>query len=165
MKAVGKSANDEHQQDLEGQTNMVVATLMATIAFAAAFQLPGGYTSTGAATLATKTSFRIFIVCNNLTMLLSCFSLLSYFLFITFIAQLGVSTRIKTNSSLYKIPSVCTLFAVPTMMGAFVAGTYAVLSELPKLAVPVCILGCSFFLFSFILLQGVVPKRHRLFTG
>lgn len=39
---------------------MVVATLPVTIAFAAAFTLPGGYTSEGTATLARRTAFRIY---------------------------------------------------------------------------------------------------------
>ncbi|KAI3898952.1 hypothetical protein MKW92_049978, partial [Papaver armeniacum] len=126
--------NKEHQQDIEGQANMVVATLLATSAFAAAFTVPGGYTSQGMATLARRTAFAIIIVCNNLTMLLSCSSLLSYFLFLSLRAEFGAS-RFNTDNSLHTIPSLCTLLAIPTMTGAFVAGTYAVLSELPVLAI------------------------------
>ncbi|KAI3900197.1 hypothetical protein MKW92_026754 [Papaver armeniacum] len=129
------------------QNHVLVATLIATVAFAAGFTLPGGYKNEGSnegmATLAKKTSFIAFMVFNSLAMLLSTFAV-----FLNFWSNF-ISTSLSRGYDLISVvrPTLgFTFFAILAMVAAFISGTYTVLSHLPALAIPLCLLGCSFFL-------------------
>ncbi|KAI3962238.1 hypothetical protein MKX01_030788 [Papaver californicum] len=131
------------------QNHMVVVTLIATVAFAAGFTLPGGYRNDGPeegmATLAKKSAFIAFMVSNSLAMLLSL-----YALFIHFWTRFQTAMSNKYELISVAVPTLaCTFFAILAMAVAFVTGTYTVISCFPGLAIPLCIFSCSFFIFAF----------------
>ncbi|MCL7044164.1 hypothetical protein MKW94_030537, partial [Papaver nudicaule] len=131
------------------QNHMVVVTLIATVAFAAGFTLPGGYRSDGPeegmATLAKKSAFIAFMVSNSLAMLLSL-----YALFIHFWTRFQTAMQNKYELISVAVPTLaCTFFAILAMAVSFVTGTYTVISCFPGLAIPLCIVSCSFFVFAF----------------
>ncbi|KAF9619087.1 hypothetical protein IFM89_005101 [Coptis chinensis] len=132
------------------ESHLVVATLIATVTFAAAFALPGGYKNDGPdegmATLLRKTSFEVFAISNTIAMVFS-----SLAVCIHFVMKL-IDHDEKTHSLLIKA-FLCTFVAISAMMLAFVTGTYAVLAHSSALAISACIIGCSFYLFSFFLLH------------
>ncbi|OVA05328.1 PGG domain [Macleaya cordata] len=124
--------------------HMVVAALVATVTFAAGFTLPGGYNSDGPnkgmAVLKVKPAFMVFIVFDTIAMLLSTFAL-----FIIFWSNFIRNDRQAKLETLTLVTLFCTISAIVAMVIAFVTGTYVVLSDSPGLAIPLCILGCSFF--------------------
>lgn len=62
------------------KVNLLVATLVAIVTFAAAFQLPGGYNDNGLAILGKNTDFRSFMVFDALAFGFSASSILIHFL-------------------------------------------------------------------------------------
>ncbi|KAI3850577.1 hypothetical protein MKX03_016004 [Papaver bracteatum] len=131
------------------QNHMVVVTLIAAVAFAAGFTLPGGYRNDGPeegmTTLAKKSSFIAFMVSNSLAMLLSL-----YALFIHFWTRFQTAMVNKYELISVAVPTLaCTFFAILAMAVAFVTGTYTVISCVPWLAIPMCIVISSFFVFTF----------------
>ncbi|KAI3844340.1 hypothetical protein MKX03_006143 [Papaver bracteatum] len=131
------------------QNHMLVLTLIATVAFAAGFTLPGGYKSDGPeegmATLAKDSAFIVFMVSNSLALLLSL-----YALFIHFWTRFLTAMLNKYELISIAVPTLaCTFFAILAMAVAFVTGTYTVTSCFPRLAIPLCIVSCSFFVFAF----------------
>lgn len=80
-----QTKKERRREKLENmsQNHMVVVTLIATVAFAAGFTLPGGYRNDGPeegmATLAKKSAFIAFMVSNSLAMLLSLYALFIHF--------------------------------------------------------------------------------------
>ncbi|KAI3973316.1 hypothetical protein MKX01_020691 [Papaver californicum] len=88
------------------------------------------------AVLANKPSFIVFLVFNSSAMFLD------------------------TNGPLLLMTLLCNLLAILAMMVAFVMGTYSVLSHLLGLALPVCILGCVFFVLSFLLIYKMANWLH-----
>ena len=79
-------ASDEDQDSKSKQqdTHLVVATLVATVTFAAGFTMPGGYISNdgpnqGMAVLVREAAFTAFMVTDTIAMTLSTFAVLMYF--------------------------------------------------------------------------------------
>ncbi|KAI3878469.1 hypothetical protein MKX03_029473 [Papaver bracteatum] len=140
------------------QTLLVVSALIATVAFAANFKLPGGYNNEGPdegmALLAHKASFIVFIVSNSSAMVLSALAILIQFLG-KMVSVSSTQTDFR-NESLLITTILCNLLSIFAMIVAFVAGTYTVLGHLPGLAIPVCILGCVFFVLSFFVIYVIV---------
>ncbi|KAF8391796.1 hypothetical protein HHK36_022030 [Tetracentron sinense] len=95
---------------------MLVATLIATVTFAAAFQVPGGYQSEGRATLARKAAFQAFVLTDAIA--LSC-SMTAVFL--NFIMPL---LRGRWPLKTIRFVAILTLVAMVAMLVAFVAGLY-----------------------------------------
>ena len=62
------------------EVNLLVATLVATVTFAAAFQLPGGHNDNGLAILRKNTDFRSFMEFDSLAFGFSASSILIHFL-------------------------------------------------------------------------------------
>ncbi|KAI3840373.1 hypothetical protein MKW92_038865 [Papaver armeniacum] len=121
---------------------MVVAALIATVAFAAGFTVPGGYKSDGPnegmEALAKKAAFIVILVFNSLAMLVSVY------------AYELISVAVPTLA--------CTFVSILAMSIAFVTGTYTVLGHIPRLAIPVCTLSCSFFFFHIFLHVPVIQN-------
>ncbi|MCL7023760.1 hypothetical protein MKW94_015543 [Papaver nudicaule] len=160
----------ETQQKLEqlSQNHVLVATLIATVAFAAGFTLPGGYKNDGSnegmATLAKKAAFTAFMVFNTLALLLSTYAVFLHFW------SIFLSTSLSKEYDLISVvrPTLaCTFFAILAMVAAFISGTYTVLSHLPALAIPLCLLGCIFYILCIYFLQSayrrLVNDGHRHF--
>lgn len=134
-------------------THMIVAALVTTVTFAAGFTLPGGYDGNegpneGLAILVRKHAFMAFMVTDTIGLLCSIASLLMYFL----AADLD---EIEELITIYTHAAQLNIIAIGAMMLTFVTGTYVVLAHSLGLAITVCLIGCSFFIFMFVLLKQV----------
>ncbi|KAI3868176.1 hypothetical protein MKW92_017009 [Papaver armeniacum] len=156
------------QMEYYNQTLVVVSALIATVAFAANFTLPGGYNSDGKhkgmAVLANNPSFMVFIVFNSLAMVLSALAILVQF--VGKLASIASDDPDDKNLRLVEMTLYCNLLAILAMMVAFVTGNYTVLSHLPGLAIPVSTLGSIFFALAFFVIYKTViwvkaDDRHR----
>ncbi|PON52305.1 Transmembrane protein [Parasponia andersonii] len=102
--------------------NLVVATIIASITFAAAIQVPGGYDDTGMAILRDKTSFRYFLVYDSMAFGFSAASM-----FIHYLASFH--SGFVQDMQLYPISSVMilTYASIASSVLAFVMSTKSVL--------------------------------------
>ncbi|XP_057470518.1 protein ACCELERATED CELL DEATH 6-like [Actinidia eriantha] len=142
-----------------GDNNMIVAALIATVTFAAAFTLPGGYDGNagpnqGMAVLVRKTAFKAFVISNAMAVICST-SALFVFLIASFYNK---QTKIVTR---YAIGFILELISLVAMMIAFITGTYAVLATTPGLgiAITVCVIGCSFLVIHYIFLHKLYRRN------
>ncbi|KAF7146116.1 hypothetical protein RHSIM_Rhsim04G0191300 [Rhododendron simsii] len=129
---------------------MVVAALIATITFAAAFAIPGGYDGNkgryqGMAVLARVAAFEAFVITNTIAMICS---VISIFLCIT---GIWFSYRRGDNSyshAIYRYNMAMTLVLVAmfAMMLAFIAATFAVLAQSIALTMSTCFIACIPFI-------------------
>nr|POE84846.1 ankyrin repeat-containing protein [Quercus suber] len=85
--------------------NALVMTLITTVTFAAAFQVPGGYDDNGKAILAKSKDFRNFLIFDTFSFGSSTFSLLIYFAF-----SEGVAAVLDEKSSLYSLAAFSELY-------------------------------------------------------
>ncbi|KAH9682251.1 ANK REP REGION domain-containing protein [Citrus sinensis] len=123
--------------------HLVVAALIATVTFAAAFTLPGGYKSDiedgpnrGTAILNKNIAFQAFVISDAIAMVLSLSAVLFHFI---------LSLKLFEKSIfLFSFALWFTLVAMAAMIIAFVTGTYAVLAPSLGLAIVTCIIGLTF---------------------
>lgn len=104
--------------------NVLVMTLITTVTFAAAFQVPGGYDANGKANLVKSRDFRNFLIFDTLSFGSSAGSLLIYF-FMPVIQQM-------TSVQKYMVQTVAiwlSILSLTFMLFAFIAGVSAVLDE------------------------------------
>ncbi|PRQ44828.1 putative PGG domain, protein accelerated cell death 6 [Rosa chinensis] len=125
---------------------LVVATLIATVTFAAGFTVPGGYQSEkgpeqGSAILTRNAAFKAFVLTNTIAMIISSSTVLAYL-----IVSLRVAFRKIIGLPYLENKAVSMLCAMLAMVIAFITGTYAVLGTSSVLAIVVCVVGFSFFL-------------------
>ncbi|XP_039169279.1 protein ACCELERATED CELL DEATH 6-like [Eucalyptus grandis] len=121
----------------EANTRMVVATLVATITFAAGFSVPGGYNNSepdaGIATLLNKPIYDIFVISNTIAMYSSIIS-----------AVILLWTQISDSvAMLYALKRARTLLliALLTMGVAFMAGVYVTISKRNWIAIVIWAIG------------------------
>ena len=129
------------------EAHIVVAALVATVTFAAAFTMPGGYNNEqGTPVLLKNAAFAVFVISDAIAMVLSTSALFIHFLW----ARLGkrgqVDEDIKAN--FIKWTSNLTTCAIPAMIIAFITGSYAVLAPSLWLAITTCFIGVAFFFFA-----------------
>eukprot|EP01018_Ginkgo_biloba_P014213 Gb_10208 [translate_table: standard] len=125
-------------------TLILVATLLATITFAAAFTLPGGINSEGSAVLISRPSFKIFVIASTVAMFLSMGAV--SFLSSPQLNIFGSATLSKAVTSGTHILS----FAILATELTFIVAMYMVVA--PKclwLAITVCVIGCVIHLEVF----------------
>ncbi|TXG74276.1 hypothetical protein EZV62_002855 [Acer yangbiense] len=138
-----KSNNGKGKANLmtkTGQTELVVATLIATVTFAAGFTVPGGFVADkrpdqGAAILTRNTAFRTFVILNTISMFLSSLAVFNHF-------ALSYATHVLDTRELYKQMRLRQLllgFAMMAMIVAFLSGTCVVLHNDRNLAINVCV--------------------------
>ncbi|WCJ23933.1 Ankyrin repeat family protein [Euphorbia peplus] len=130
------------------EAHVVAASLVATVTFAAAFTLPGGYISDerdsilkGTPILSRNVAFKTFLVTDAIALVMSTLSVLIHFLMVI----LGYRNRYYwlIRSAFWFI-----VIAMGAMVVAFVSGTYAVLAPPSKgLAIATCVIGLTFFLY------------------
>ncbi|KMZ73463.1 hypothetical protein ZOSMA_148G00110 [Zostera marina] len=118
----------------------IVSVLIATVTFAAAFTLPGGYksdpgTDAGMAVLTNRNAFQIFLISNTLAMITSI--VVTYLLVQTRSQDHDVRMQsIQTSRGLMKI-------SIAGMSLAFATGTYVVIStDSEWLALVVIVMSC-----------------------
>ncbi|KAH7842723.1 hypothetical protein Vadar_008438 [Vaccinium darrowii] len=123
-------------------TMILVATLIATITFAAAFTMPGGFDASGdklgAATLAKTVALKIFIWADSIAM--CCSITVVFLLSFAMLAEQDVLPSVAENSFMLLY---LTFFAT---LVAFMSGIFAVIA--PKalwLAISVCIFCAAAF--------------------
>ncbi|KAF8411669.1 hypothetical protein HHK36_004227 [Tetracentron sinense] len=157
---------------------MVVATLIATVVFAAAFTVPGGNASDEGIPIFLKhTSFMVFVVSDALSLVSSSTSLL-VFLSIVITSRYAEEDFLKALPKRLIIGLATLFFSIVTMMVAFVATLFIVLHErISWVAIPVSALASVpvtlYILLQFPLFWEMVtstygsgifnPKTKRLF--
>ncbi|KDP42298.1 hypothetical protein JCGZ_01622 [Jatropha curcas] len=144
-------------------SKLIVAALVATVTFAAAFTLPGGYKSDGnerdqgSAILSKNSSFIAFVVADAIAMVLSTSSVLIHFM----LPLYGYRARFAW---LMEYEDMLIVYAIGAMVVAFVTGTFAVLATSLGLAITTCVIGLSFFVFGGYTAKGLQSSIYR-FSG
>ncbi|XWS11167.1 hypothetical protein CRYUN_Cryun38cG0060500 [Craigia yunnanensis] len=141
------SVNDIKSREM-AQTISLMATLIATFTFTAAFTLPGGFKSAGkdggVALLISKAAFQAFVVTDTIAMTSSITAAVIVF---------WSSSRRDSESFMDTLPFAIglTWISLIAMSLAFVTGLVVVLQEILWLAILVCVIGCAapFFLYIF----------------
>ncbi|PIA36687.1 hypothetical protein AQUCO_03300118v1 [Aquilegia coerulea] len=146
------------------QACMVVATLIATVVFAAAFTVPGGNNSdTGAPVFIRSELFMVFIITDTISLFSSCSSMLMFLAILT--------SRYAEEDFLHSLPRKLILglttlfFSIATMMAAFCASLFIVLHErsawLPILCTLLACVPVSLFaMLQFPLLVDMVYSTY-----
>jgi hypothetical protein len=120
------------------ETNLLVAMLVATVTFAAAFTMPGGYKSDGPdqglANLTAKVAFKAFVIFDTTAFLFS----------VTAVGlQLDTSRNYKAQIRYMNVAALCTYIAIIGMVLAFVSGMHVVLAKSIGLAITAYVMaGC-----------------------
>ncbi|XP_059657226.1 uncharacterized protein LOC132303809 isoform X2 [Cornus florida] len=147
---------------------MVVATLIATVMFAAAFSVPGGNNdNTGRPIFISKKPFMVFAISDALALFSSATSILMFLSILT--------SRYAEEDFLDSLPNrlimgLATLFiSIATMMISFCATFFIVLSQgLEWIGVPMALVACVpvilFALLQFPLFVDVISHTYRSST-
>jgi hypothetical protein len=173
MKGEEEKNNEERNKEEEEalsrarESHLVVAALIATVTFAAAFTLPGGYKNDrGTAILAKKAAFIVFVISDAMSMVLSILAVFIHFLISLIHGFEMVKDKVideDTTEILFVVATLFTMIGMGTMIIAFVTGTYAVLEPSLELAISTCLIGLSFFVlgnlvFAFIYKDSLVKQ-------
>ncbi|XP_038877632.1 ankyrin repeat-containing protein At5g02620-like [Benincasa hispida] len=135
----GSSYNTEKQKALE--VNLLVATLVATVTFAAGFTMPGGYfENIGLSILSDKGGFRVFVIFNTIAFCCSVFAVLLHF-----------HTSITDHYQRVRYMGIAgsfTSIAIVAMVIAFASGTHVVIANSKAFSLsPFLICGGFSFLY------------------
>ncbi|GMY21916.1 protein ACCELERATED CELL DEATH 6-like [Fagus crenata] len=130
------------------QTILLIATLIATVTFTAAFTVPGGYQSQGVdeglVVFGKRASFCAFLIANTLAFGLSVSSILVHFS--TSLGWGGVAFR----KSVAQRSFISTYYSISAMLAAFISGTYTVVPHSLGITAAV-ILSLLFYICSIFL--------------
>ncbi|KAK3444447.1 hypothetical protein EUGRSUZ_A00144 [Eucalyptus grandis] len=129
-------------------SRMVVATLVATVTFAAGFAVPGGFNSSdtdskdeqGMATMLDNKMFQAFAICNTIAMFCS----------ITVVVNLIWAQIVDVNVAVaaFERTTLPLQIALPAMSTAFLTGVTLTIGKLPWLANTIFYLGLVFLIIS-----------------
>ncbi|KAF8393841.1 hypothetical protein HHK36_020039 [Tetracentron sinense] len=122
-------------------TQMVVATLIATVTFAAAYQTPGGYRSDGQATLAREAAFQAFVITDAIAF--TCSMTCVFFNFIIPLIRYDFSAKFIPYGTILILISIISMFV------AFAAALYVVLNNSLWLAIFTCFIVSGIYLLSW----------------
>ncbi|KAI9194651.1 hypothetical protein LWI28_007960 [Acer negundo] len=133
----GRSSRDDSVKKAR-QNELVTATLIATVTFAAGLTVPGGFISEngpdqGAAILTRNTAFKVFVLLNSMSMF---FSSLAVF---THLFRWHYLEAHKTWSRKMRLRRFLIVLAMLAMIGAFLSGTCALLYRDKNLAISACV--------------------------
>ncbi|XP_039172089.1 protein ACCELERATED CELL DEATH 6-like [Eucalyptus grandis] len=130
-------------------SRMVVATLVATVSFAAGFAVPGGFNSSdtaskddrGMATMLDNRMFQSFAICNTIAMLCST----------TVVVSLIWAQELKVDVAVtaFERTTLPLQIALPEMVTAFLTGVTLTLGKLPWLGNTIFYLGLVFLIITF----------------
>jgi hypothetical protein len=145
----GNEERNKEKEDVLSKTrdsHLVVAALIATVTFAAAFTVPGGYKSNqGTAILAKKTAFIAFIISDTISMVLSICAIFMHF-YMAYIQGLEMIDKV-TTMKLLSYAMLFTGIGMTIMVFAFIMGVYAILEPYSGLANSVYAIGWGCVLF------------------
>ncbi|KAK4854984.1 hypothetical protein QYF36_002956 [Acer negundo] len=132
-------------EDGVGKNHLVVATLIATVTFAAGFTVPGGFVvnegpDLGAAILTKNRAFQAFVIFNTLSMFLSSLAVFNHLSIWPATHKTKIYQRMSFRDLLIR-------YALLAMIGAFLAGTCAVLHNDKIIAINACIVPVAVYLF------------------
>lgn len=155
------SALIELQEKMK-ESHLVVAALIATVTFTAAFTVPGGYkqeesANQGSTVLSKNSAFQAFVITDVIAMILSLSAVFIHYLM-----------SLKMFWFLYDYEFWFTLVSMGAMVIAFITGTYAVLTPSLWLAIVNCFIGLSFFIIMIhvrtkMVWMGWNGVQHKLF--
>ena len=133
--------------------HLLVATLIATVSFAAGFTMPGGYiaekgSDQGQAILGRSSAFKAFLMSNTIALMLSSFSVLAHIF-----APMYPERKIHR---LFKSQFWCTTFAMLAMVISFITATYGVLRQSFALSTATLVLGSFYAVLT--MLSMLVPS-------
>lgn len=145
------------------QTLMVVATLIATITFAAAYAIPGGYDGNqgrdqGMAVLARATAFQAFVITNTLSIICSVISMLLCITGLWYAYRGGNDIDDDRAFARNAGAVILILVAMFAMMVAFISATFAVLAHSIALALSTCIIACIPFIAYILELKKFISR-------
>ncbi|KAK7840974.1 ankyrin repeat-containing protein itn1 [Quercus suber] len=129
-----------------GETNLLVATIIATVTFTAAFTVPGGYESgdinQGLAVLSKRAAFKAFVIANALAFGFSTASILVYM----FSAMRGLREVESYKDRRTKIKRAIQLagYSIEALLIAFISGMYAVVPHSLGIAEAIIICFCFY---------------------
>jgi len=159
-----KGDGERHKEEKDAlskarESHLVVVALIATVTFAAAFTLPGGYKNDrGTALLAKKAAFIVFVISDAMSMVLSISAVFIHFL-ISLIHgfELVKSKDISEEAAmkLFDVATWLTMIGMGTIIIAFVTGIYAVLEPFLGLAISACLIGLSFFFLVYLVFKFI----------
>ncbi|KAH0890897.1 hypothetical protein HID58_053326, partial [Brassica napus] len=127
------------------EVHLFVAVLVATVAFAAAFQLPGGYKPDGTPVLNEEVAFTCFLVFDTIAFIFSVATV--YLLFY------ASRDMFRARSALLYMSTLLMVVSLIAMASAFVSGMYLISSKcrelaiVPFLMVGLFVLHCFFYWF------------------
>ncbi|CAG7882034.1 hypothetical protein BRARA_C03061 [Brassica rapa] len=127
------------------EVHLFVAVLVATVAFAAAFQLPGGYKPDGTPVLSEEVAFTCFLVFDTIAFIFSVATV--YLLFY------ASRDMFRARSALLYMSTLLMVVSLIAMASAFVSGMYLISSKcrelaiVPFLMVGLFVLHCFFYWF------------------
>ncbi|KAK2647156.1 hypothetical protein Ddye_022351 [Dipteronia dyeriana] len=129
------------------ESHLIVAGLIATVTFTAAFTLPGGAiqegSDEGTAILSKKAAFGAFVITDAIAMVLSLSAVFAHFLMTS-------GTSIETSACLLAYGASLTMIVMGAMVIAFVTGIYPVLTNSLWLAILTTFICLSFFMFMYL---------------
>ncbi|KAG5224636.1 ankyrin repeat-containing protein [Salix suchowensis] len=155
---IEKDKIEEEAWNKAREPHLVVAALIATVTFAAAFTLPGGYKSDqGTAVLAKKYNFTLFLIFDAISLVLSTSAVFIHFMLALHQGLLNRTIVV----SFTKLAMSFTTIAMTTMIFAFIAATFAVLQPTSSLGNIVYFICGSFSFFSQYVVRKIISSQRK----
>ena len=143
------------------QTEMVVATLIATVTFTAGFTVPGGFKSGGVdegmAALSKRAAFRAFLIANTLAFGLSITSVFIHF------SNATMYMEIIPRRKGLGLTAALTFYSTVALLVAFISGSYAVVPH--SMGIPTAVICCWCWIYWLIYHQGRYEYEQACYKG